>query len=177
VPLYAVNVLHGNPERVGPLLFAILAAGAVATIGGAAIADRTSNKRTTLVSFACVPPLLALYLLVPGIAGIIALVAAGGFLIATTTITVLMAQEFMPNRLALASALVIGFTSGIGGLCIAALGKLADAASLTAVLWVLVVIACLGTGASAFLPESTRVSKAEDDMKGSRNLAPSAVQR
>jgi FSR family fosmidomycin resistance protein-like MFS transporter len=172
VPLYAVNVLHRSATGNGPLLFAILAAGALATFIGAALADRAGDRRTMVASFACVPPLLAVYLLVPGIVGMTALVLAGAFLIATTTITVVMAQEFMPRRLALAAALVIGFTSGIGGLCIAALGAAADTWGLTAVLWSLVVVGVAGTGLSALLPEGTRQhAKPEDAGLEPMNLA------
>ena len=176
VPLYAVNVLHHAPAQNGPLLFAILAAGAVATIVGAAIADRTSNKLTTTASFACVPPLLALYLITPNVVGALALVLVGAFLIATTTITVVMAHEFMPHRIALASALVIGFTSGLGGLVIAGLGRLADLAGLAFVLWSLVAVAIAGTAASMLLPDVARSREAEDAAATARNLAASAVQ-
>src|SRR5207302_5081768 len=135
VPLYAVNVLHHSVTENGPLLFAILGAGALATVAGAAVGDRIGHKRAMSFSFAFVPPLLAAYVLSPTIGGVVALVLAGAFLIATTTITVIMAHEYMPRRIALASALVIGFPSGIGGLVIAGLGHVADVAGLTAVLW------------------------------------------
>lgn len=175
VPLYAVNVLHHSPSQNGPLLFAILASGAVATIIGAMFADRTGNKRTMVTCAAFVPPLLAVFILVPGIIGTAALILVGGFLIATTTITVIMAQEFMPHRLALASALVIGFTSGIGGLGIAALGWLADFSGLVAVFWSLVGVATIGTALSVLLPDVAHQVKSEDAASSARNLERSAA--
>jgi FSR family fosmidomycin resistance protein-like MFS transporter len=177
VPLYAVNVLHRSPAENGPLLFAILAAGALSTIAGAALADRNGDRRTMVVSFALVPPLLAVYLLVPGIVGIVALVLVGAFLIATTTITVVMAHDFMPNRLALASALVIGFTSGLGGLGIATLGRAADVFGLPAVLWSLVGVGVVGTGLSMLLPGGRRDRAPEDAALDARNLARSTAHR
>jgi FSR family fosmidomycin resistance protein-like MFS transporter len=171
VPLYAVNVLHHSPAANGPLLFAILAAGALSTIVGAAIADRAGERKTMVSSFACVPPLIAVYLLAPGIAGVIAIVLVGAFLIGTTTISVIMAHEFMPNRIALASALVIGFTSGVGGIGIALLGKTADVWGLPAALWSLVGVGVAGTILSAMLPEGCRVRPAEDAALKPRNLA------
>ena len=63
-----------------------------------------------------------------------------------------MAQDYMPSRLALAASLVIGFTSGLGGLAVAGLGRLADLSGLRAVLWVLVGVAVAGTMFTAFLP-------------------------
>jgi FSR family fosmidomycin resistance protein-like MFS transporter len=177
VPLYAVNALHRSPTENGPLLFAILAAGAVATVIGAAFADRAGNKRTMIACSAFVPPLLAIYVIVPGIIGIVSLVLVGAFLIATTTITVIMAQEFMPQRIALASALVIGFTSGLGGLGIAVLGHVADAAGLRVVLWSLVGVAVIGTALSTLLPGSLASPHAKDAALASRNLARSIAHK
>ena len=173
VPLFAVNVLHHSASENGPLLFAILAAGAAATIAGAAIGDRVGHKRAMTVSFAFVPPLLALYVLFPTFAGITALVLVGAFLIATTTLSVIMAQEYMPRRIALASALVIGFPSGLGGLGIAALGHLADVSDLYAVLWSLVAVAVIGTAFSMLLPADAAVPRAKDAAIEARNLAAS----
>lgn len=151
VPLYAVHVLHHLPSSTGPLLFAILGAGAVSTIVGGAIADRLGNKPTMLASLACVPVLLAVYILSPGAVGVVAIALAGACIISTTSISVVMAQDYMPSRLALAASLVIGFTSGLGGLVVAGLGRLADISGLHAVLWVLVGIAVAGTLFTALL--------------------------
>ena len=176
VPLYAVNVLHHAPSQNGPLLFAILAAGAIATIVGAAIGDRVGHKQTMTISFAFVPPLLAVYLLWPGPIGVAALVLVGAFLIGTTTITVVMAHEFLPHRIALASALVIGFTSGIGGVAIAGFGQLADVAGLGAVLWSLVGVAVVGTALTTLVPAGARARAPEDAATEERNLAASVVE-
>jgi len=175
VPLYAVNVLHHDPAQNGPLLFAILAAGAVATVIGAAIGDRVGHRRTMAISFAFVPPLLAVYIVIPSAVGIAALVLAGGFLIATTSISVIMAHEYLPHRIALASALVIGFPSGLGGLVIAGLGRLADVAGLPVVLWSLVAVSVIGTALSTLLPADHDAAAPEDAASAARNLATSAA--
>jgi len=152
VPLYAINVLHRNASNGGLLLFLILGAGAAGTVLAGPIADRIGKKPTMLIGMAFAPPLLGLFLLAPGIAGTIALALAGASLIGTFTVTLLLGQELMPNRLALASALMIGFTSGIGGLAVGALGRLADVAGLTATLWALVAAGALGFALALALP-------------------------
>jgi FSR family fosmidomycin resistance protein-like MFS transporter len=152
VPLYAVHVLHHPASSTGPLLFAILGAGAVSTVAGGAIADRLGNKRTMLASLACVPVLLAVYVTSPNAVGVVAIALAGACIISTTSISVVMAQDYMPSRLALAASLVIGFTSGLGGLVVAGLGRLADISGLHTVLWALVGIAAAGTLFTALLP-------------------------
>jgi FSR family fosmidomycin resistance protein-like MFS transporter len=155
IPLYAVHVLQHPPSSTGPLLFAILGAGAVSTIAGGAIADRLGNKPTMLASLACVPVLLAVYILSPNVVGVVAIALAGACIISTTSISVVMAQDFMPSRLALAASLVIGFTSGLGGVVVAALGRLADLSGLRTVLWVIVGVAVAGTLFTALLPSES----------------------
>lgn len=144
VPLYAVNVLHRAPGENGLLLSLLLGSGAAGTLVAAPIADRFGKRVTMLVSLALVAPLLAVYILMPGPIGIAALALSGACLIGTFTLTLLLGQDFMPNRLALASALMIGFTTGLGGLGVALLGQVADLFGLATVLWSLVGIAGAG---------------------------------
>ena len=153
VPLYAVNVLHRSPSSNGPLLFVILAVGALATIVAGPIADRAGKKATMIGALGVIPALLAVYVIVPGAAGNAALVGAGACLMGTMTITVLLGHEFLPTRVALASSLLIGFTSGIGGLAVGALGRLADVSGLTITLWSLVGAAAAAFALALALPE------------------------
>jgi MFS transporter, FSR family, fosmidomycin resistance protein len=53
---------------------------------------------------------------------------------------VVMSQEYLPNRLGLASGITLGAAIGVGGLAAAALGALADHTSLTTTLWVIALI-------------------------------------
>lgn len=156
VPLYGANVLGRPATENSLLLFAFLAAGALGTIAAGPIADRFGKKPTLLVSFALAPPLLAAFLLVPGVLGVIALCLAGAFLIGTFAITLVMGQEFMPRRLALASSLMIGFTIGVGGVGVALLGRLADVAGVTTTLWALVALAAGSVIVTALVPGSRR---------------------
>ena len=166
VPLYAVNVLHRNPQANGILLTMILGAGAVGTIVAGPIADRVGKRATIMASLACVPLMLAAYLLVPGTIGVVAIVLAGAFLVGTFTPTLLLGQEFMPNRLALASALMIGFTSGLGGIGVAFLGRAADVAGLPLALWALVAVAVIAVALSLGLrSEDTAAESVPVDLR------------
>lgn len=154
VPLYAVNVLHRSLEGNGLLLFLFLGAGACGTLVAAPLADRFGKKNTMTLSLACAPPLLVTYLLVPGPLGVAALMLSGACLVGTFTITLVMGQEFLPHRLALASALMIGLPFGLGGLGVAALGHLADVAGLPTTLWALVGVAAAALALTLLLPVS-----------------------
>jgi hypothetical protein len=59
--------------------------------------------------------------------------------------------------LALASALMIGFTTGLGSLGVAALGKIADAFGLNAVFWILIAVAALAFALALALPSAQRI--------------------
>ena len=61
-------------------------------------------------------------------------------MIANFSITVVMGQEYLPNRLGLASGITLGAAIGFGGLAAAALGALADHTSLTTTLWVIALV-------------------------------------
>ena len=56
-------------------------------------------------------------------------------MIANFSITIVMGQEYLPNRLGLASGITMGAAIGFGGLAAALLGALADATSLQTAMW------------------------------------------
>ena len=154
VPLYAVNVLHQPFKHNGILLFVFLATGAAANLAAGSLADRFGIKRIMSLSLGIAPLALAAYVLTTGIAAWIGLAVAGAMLIGTFSTSVVLGMEYMPNRLALASALLIGLSTGLGGLIVAALGSVADAFGLGATLWTLVVIATLAYGLTFTLPKT-----------------------
>ena len=153
VPLYAVNVLHQHVSNNGYLLSVFLGAGAAANLLAGPVADRYGVKQTMSASLCFVPVALALYLLLPGMFAWIALGLAGALLIGTFSSAVVMGMEYMPNRMALASALLIGLSTGIGGLGVGLLGRVADWFGLLPVMWGLVGIAVLAYALTFALPK------------------------
>lgn len=152
VPLYAVNVLHQPVSRNGLLLSVFLATGAIANLAAGTMADRYGVKRTMTISLGIAPFALVLYFVGAGAWSWIGLAAAGAVLIGTFSTSVVMGMEYMPDRIALASALLIGLSTGIGSLIVAALGHVADTFGLLAVLWSLVALAALAYALSLALP-------------------------
>ncbi|MDQ6766765.1 MAG: MFS transporter [Candidatus Eremiobacteraeota bacterium] len=159
VPLYAVNVLHQPVSHNGLLLFLFLGAGAAANLAAGPIADRYGVKRTMSISLSFAPFVLALYLLSSGIVAWIALALCGAVLIGTFSTSVVMGMEYMPNREALASALLIGLTTGVGGLGVGLLGRVADTYGLMTTLWTLVGVAALAYGLTFMLPKPSPVRR------------------
>lgn len=126
VPLYEVAQL-GRPESVASsLLTVFLAAGAAGTLVSGVAADRWGRKAVVVASFAAGSPLLLLFSRSDGIVAYVALAGVGLALLSTFAVTIVMGQELMPHRTGVASALVIGFASGVGGAAVGLFGHLAD---------------------------------------------------
>lgn len=126
VPFYFVHVLKGDPLFVGKLLTGFLVAGAVGTMVGAPIADRLGHKRFFITTMLLLVPLLMLFLQSTGALLFWILCLAGGVLVSTFSVTVVMAQQILPDRLGMASGLMVGFAIGAGGIGATVLGSVAD---------------------------------------------------
>jgi FSR family fosmidomycin resistance protein-like MFS transporter len=94
--------------------------------------------------------------------------------IANFSITVVMGQEYLPNRLGLASGITLGAAIGFGGLAAAALGVLADHTSLTTTLWTIALIPIPALLIALTLPptETDRRLRAEARVEPRKVAAP-----
>ncbi|MCL4508399.1 MAG: MFS transporter [Chloroflexi bacterium] len=126
VPLFEVTQRHHSAGFASLLMTCFLLSGALGTVLGGIAADRIGRTLTLFVSFVFSAPFLVLYYHTSGVLSAISLVAAGGFLISTFAVTVVMGQELLPNRAGVAASLTIGVTSGIGGFLVALLGQVAQ---------------------------------------------------
>jgi FSR family fosmidomycin resistance protein-like MFS transporter len=84
-------------------------------------------------------PVLVALVLAPSPLPAALLTALAGFLIILTfSVTVVMSQEYLPNRLGLASGVSLGLAIGVGGIAAALMGVVADAFGLRTVMWLIV---------------------------------------
>ncbi len=138
VPFYYISVLKGDALAAGKLVFAFLAGGAVGTLLGAMIADRIGHKLYFCLSLAGSVPLLFLFLYAGGAWVFVLLFLIGAVLISSFSVTVVMGQAILRDRLGMASGLMLGFVIGVGGVGAGLLGVMADA---WGILWVIRLIA------------------------------------
>jgi FSR family fosmidomycin resistance protein-like MFS transporter len=125
IPLYELS--RGNSAVYGTEMLAVfLFAGALGTLIGGPLADRVGRRRVLLGSFIVSPPLILVYALVGGPAGVAALFFAGMAVIGTFGVTLVLSQEYMPGRVGMASGLSIGLAIGLGGVAAVVLGAVAD---------------------------------------------------
>ena len=134
IPLYVEEYLHESKEYGALLLTVFLLSGAVGTIVGGALADWLGRKKVIVLSFLLVIPLLWLFLFGSG-SWALPLAALSGFvLISTFSVTVVYAQELIPQNVGLASGLTLGFSFGVGALGGLGFGAAADVWGILSVL-------------------------------------------
>jgi FSR family fosmidomycin resistance protein-like MFS transporter len=153
VPFYYLDILKGDSKMVGTLLAIFLGSGAVGTLCAGPIADRFGIRRYAIATFLVATPLAIGFLFAHG-AWIYLLLGALGFvLISTFTVTVVLAQAYMPRNLGMASGLIVGLATGAGGVGATVLGSVADHMGLRTALWISAIMPLAAFIASVMLPE------------------------
>lgn len=113
------------------LVTIMLAAGAVGGIIGGFISDYYGRKRLIVGSLLLSTPLFFGFLLTQGALSTIFLALAGAALLSSFSVTIVAAQEAIPNNKALASGLTMGFAGGLGGFAVIFIGRIGDIWGLT----------------------------------------------
>jgi FSR family fosmidomycin resistance protein-like MFS transporter len=153
VPLW--EVLLGNSKSHGShLLSLMLLAGGLGTLAAGPIADRVGRRPVVIVSMAATAPLTLVYVLVGGVPGAVALALVGVCVISTFGVTMVMAQEYLPHRIGMASGLSIGLSIGLGGIAAVGLGALADAVDLRSAMYAAAAAPLAGLALALLLPSS-----------------------
>src|SRR4029079_19577469 len=109
-------------------------------------ADRLGRRPVVVASLAATGPLILVFLAVAAVAGAAALAGVGVCVIGTFGVTMVMAQEYLPRHIGMASGLSIGLSIGLGGVGAVALGAVADSIDLRAAMY-----AAAGAAAAALV--------------------------
>jgi len=152
IPLYFVGELDSSDATANIALSAMLVFGAVGTLVGGRMADRVGRRPVLITSLALQPPILL------GITGVdttlaVVLCAALGFVaVASFSVTVVMAQEYLPSRIGLASGFSLGAAIGAGGLAAPLYGMIGDSAGLDTSVQLLALLPAVGALLALALP-------------------------
>lgn len=128
------------------LMFIMLFCGAIGGIIGGYVSDRFGRKLLIVISLILTTPLLFGFLQTSGLLSTVLLGLAGACLLSSFSVTVVAAQEAIPNNKSLAAGLSMGFSVGLGSLLVILIGWIGDVYGLETsikVLFVLPVIAGL----------------------------------
>ena len=153
VPLFLVHERGTSPGASNILTSVLLAAGAAGTLLGGLAAQRFGRRLALVAPQLALVPLIAL---LPALGygpmlPIVALIGLG--MNAYISITLVLAQEYLPAHMGLATGLTVGLSSGVGGLFVAALGILGDKAGAAAVLFAIGALPLLVAALGASLPQ------------------------
>ncbi|MFW6075225.1 MAG: MFS transporter [Chloroflexota bacterium] len=105
---------------------AVLAAGAAGTLTGGVLADRFGQKRILILSLLISAPLLVLFASTPGTQSLLLGPAFTFTVDMSLSVTLVMAQRFLPGRIGMASGFILGMGFVTGGVGVPITGGFAD---------------------------------------------------
>ncbi len=156
IPFYFIKILGHDPLAAGKYLSIFLLMGTVGVVTGGPLADRYGYKLTTILGLALAPVALYFFYVSGGILSLIFFGAAGFLLISSNSVTMAMGQSFLPNHIAMASALVLGFSLGMGGIATTIFGWVADHWGIPFTLHLIFLLPLLAIGILFFIPDPSK---------------------
>jgi len=159
LPMFLLT--QGIHLKTGSLMLAVfLASGAAAGLCGGHLSDLIGRRIVIAVSLLIYPLLASLLILCKGPLQWLMAGASGAALLASFSVTVVVAQELLPRHLGLASGLILGLGFGAGGLGTALSGHLADRLGLPDAVWVLAFVPLLGVLLTALIKPKPEIHQA-----------------
>ena len=151
----AVSLLMGGFGLSALSLF-----GALGGLLGGHLSDRYSGSWVIAISLLVSGGAIFAFVKTDGILSLLFLIAAGMSLFASQPVATVLAQGLAPDRMAMASGVMMGMVWGIGSLFVTPIGILGDAFGLDSSMYALAGLA-VGTGLASFiLPEFRQRVKA-----------------
>ncbi|HYA90751.1 MAG TPA: MFS transporter [Thermodesulfobacteriota bacterium] len=160
IPFYYLHFLKGDPLYAGKLISTFLMAGALGTLIGAPLADLWGHKKFLAATMIATFPLLLYFNNSEGWIAFAIFGISGMVLISTFSVTVVMAQTLLPQRLGMASGLTAGFSVGTGGIGVTLLGIIADHWGVPTAMKSILIFPLIGFGLSLLLkypPEKAKI--------------------
>jgi FSR family fosmidomycin resistance protein-like MFS transporter len=160
VPVYVVEVLHGSPAVGDSMLTGFLAAGVLGTLSGGVIADRFGRRVVLFTSTALAALMTALLVGLTHqgnlLLAIPLLLVTGFVFVASQSAFVVLGQEYLPNRMGLASGVTLGLAVSLGGTFSPVMGAIADAHGISATILAAGGLSVIGALIALTLPGERR---------------------
>ncbi len=163
VPLWEVSLGHSKSYG-NHVLTLMLLVGGLGTLAAGPLADRIGLRAVLLTTNAISGPLILVFVLVGGVPGGIALAGVGAAVIGSFGITMVMAQQYLPHQIGMASGLSIGFSIGLGGVAAVILGAIADSIDLRASLFICAAAPVIALALTALLPSGEARRRLEPEV-------------
>jgi len=134
----------------------MLVIGVIGNVGGGHLSDRLGRRPLLLAAMAVSVVMLAAFLLAEGLWLWIALGVLGICLFSTLPLSILIAQDILPENRSLGSGMALGLSNGLAALGVMVLGPVAAEWGATAPLWVALAGGIVTVPLALGLPEHTR---------------------
>jgi FSR family fosmidomycin resistance protein-like MFS transporter len=162
IPLYVIEALHQTPKSgIGGLVTsAFLVFGVMGTIFGGPISDRVGRKPVLLWSTGLTAVLFTLLVALTHGGNlwlaILILLPTGFIFVSAQASFVVLGQEYLPNRLGLASGITLGLAVSLGGMFTPVLGAIADHFGVAASVLAIAALALIAFVLALWLPSESR---------------------
>ncbi|MCC6270620.1 MAG: MFS transporter [Microbacteriaceae bacterium] len=160
IALYFIHDFQTSPALGGAALTVFLSAGAVGTLFGGWLADRVGRLRSIRIGFAlAIPSLLGVVLATtwPVAMAFVALFGVAIFI--PFAVFVILGQDYLPNRIGIASGVTVGLAVTVGGLFSPLLGWIADQTSLQTAFVILIGLTVASLGLAFLLREPSAIPR------------------
>ncbi|HET7369953.1 MAG TPA: MFS transporter, partial [Gammaproteobacteria bacterium] len=134
----------------------LLLVGIIGNLGGGRVGDRIGRRPVIVISIVAAVVLLAGFMQASGALAWLLLALLGIALFASLPLTVLIAQDILPENRSLGGGLSLGFANALGALGVLALGPVADAWGPSMALWAAVICGACAIPLALTLPDSTQ---------------------
>lgn len=163
VSFVALYLIHdfGTSEALGGLALSVfLFAGAGGTLIGGWLADRVGRLLSIRIGFAAtIPALLGLVLSPNWVVALVFVAVFGVAIFVPFAVFVILGQDYLPNRIGIASGVTVGLAVTVGGLFSPLLGWIADQTDLRVTFAILLGLTVVALALAFLLREPTPVPR------------------
>ena len=158
VVIFLPFYLHHLSLQASEMLnFAFVGAGALGTFLGGLWSDRIGMKRLLVVSMFVATPFALLFVHLHGIWSVLDLLLFGFSVLSSFSVGVVYMQKLLPQNIAMASGLSIGFAVGAGGIGSIFMGGISDLFGVSVVFSILSILPLLAGLLAVFLPSDRKL--------------------
>ncbi|MGD9055554.1 MAG: MFS transporter [Desulfobacterales bacterium] len=127
IPIYWISYLHQSKMMGSLALTAFAASGILGNLIGGTLADKYGPKKVLLFGFLGLAVLLPIFCLVnTAFVSLLLMIPIGLILYASYSPSIVLGQNYLPNRVGLSSGITLGVAISIGGAATPIIGKIAD---------------------------------------------------